>query len=250
MKKNWMNRAAAFCLLPSLLAGCAGSAAFSAMPAYAQEAVSAEEEITEEPDTEQQSDGILASEDLSEMSPEVLLELLKTAGELDFNGILETLQWVNNLINSEEFESLIKYPEVKDLIKILIERGYNFMLEDEDLSRKILDTAGLSESEIYVVMLILSMSDEERDVIIALLESEQGQEALAYISENADEDTMLELLRAVTSGSMDTVEMIIEAQTYIKEEILEEEGSVEAEPGTEEETAENLEEGTEPREDG
>ncbi len=119
---------------------------------------------------------------------------------MDYEEIQELMQACYVLVQSEEFKSLMSYQEVRDLILILLEKSAQLMVEDPELSEKILETAGVDEDAVYLLLFILQKGEDLGPALQMAKESEMGQAILAYMQEYYEADELNEALEELCLG--------------------------------------------------
>ena len=108
--------------------------------------------------------GKTAAEEKSSL--EILLEnagLL--AQDLDVEELREYYRQFESVIQSDEFQNLIEYEEVRDLITALVDKGVDFAIEDPDLAQKILITAGMDEKIVSLLPLLLEKGSKAGEAL-------------------------------------------------------------------------------------
>ena len=131
--------------------------------------------------------GKTAAEEKSSL--EILLEnagLL--AQDLDVEELREYYRQFESVIQSDEFQNLIEYEEVRDLITALVDKGVDFAIEDPDLAQKILITAGMDEKIVSLLPLLLEKGSKAGEALEAFKQSEEGKAILDSLNVSVDVD--------------------------------------------------------------
>ena len=96
-------------------------------------------------------------------------ELKKLLDEIDLEAIAEAAVLAESVLESDEFRSLISYQEVKELGEVVADRIIDFVVEDPELTGKILITLGLKETTagaaVDAIKLISSSGFDVRPVL-------------------------------------------------------------------------------------
>ena len=112
---------------------------------------------------------------------DVLTEILDYIPEdTDLKTIAEDLEVLNSLFSSEEFKSLMSYPEVRSLAEEVVRKSAAFVLEEKELTRKILVTAGMNEKSADAVVSVLQAADANKDLIAGLIEDVDWEDIIEY----------------------------------------------------------------------
>ena len=121
-------------------------------------------------------------------------ELDEFASEMGLEGAVEYLRKIYDLVSSEDFRSIIQYPEVRELIVEVLKRGAEFASTERELTETILETLEVDESMIVLLRALLDSSDDVQPFIQNLRESETGQMIIQTVREYIDQEALLELL--------------------------------------------------------
>ena len=156
---------------------------FSSVPGVfgteAQQPETAEESIIETDMTEETDDGYGVVSLMDTWAIEGILNdssLYDKIMSLDTEVIKEDIIMLDKIWNSESFQSLIQYEEVRELIAELIKKGSEFAFENPELVRKILVTLEIDESVAYVVMALLEANGKDaEDLLRELSGTEEGE---------------------------------------------------------------------------
>ena len=89
----------------------------------------------------------------------LIAEAIETVSQMDLNEIIEYYKMVTAVTASEEFESLVQYVEVQELISEVLEMGAQLAMEEPETVGKILTAAGIDNK--YVSLLTLALLFEE-----------------------------------------------------------------------------------------
>ena len=136
------------------------------------------------------------------ISNEDLDALKQKIDNIDMDKLKADLRAVTVLLKSEEFQHLLSYEEVQDLLKMILMKARNFLYEEPDLSEKILETIGLEETYAKIILQMtntaLGIADEVSGSI--------GEDELQAVTEVANDMMKDPETREMVADLVKTVE--------------------------------------------
>ena len=165
------------------------------------EALGAEEPETEESETEEPAESKLLSKETAE-------KLLQSLQKVDPDELLDYFNMIYAVASSEEFRSLMKYTEVQELVKQLVSTGMDFMINEQEITEKVLQTLEVDPVITQAVMLLLNSSPEILNEVMKLQESDSGQQLLSYVIKALGEEETIETMKDLVDLTSDAVTLI------------------------------------------
>ncbi len=123
---------------------------------------------------------------------------------VDEEELKANLRAVLKVVQSEDFQSLLSYQEVKELVYLIIDKTARFIQAEPELMEEILVTAGLNERFVGPVMIALNTLSEKKVSLDAYLDTEVGKQAAAEAErylEDPEIQSMISGLAAALEGS-------------------------------------------------
>ena len=241
MRKKTMRKGIGKCLASRLAAGtlalaltaCAIPAGTRVVYALEQAEADAAMESIIESETEAPEDAIITAvthhavdtlqTDETEMSPMVLLpeDMQQTLNSLDPDEIAEYAIMIERILKNPDFQSMMQYDEVRDLLVILIRNSLDMAAEEPELTSKVLETMGVNRNLIlfFYAVLEASSNSEVPGEIQQFLLSDEGHELMGLISKTLDPETMKDLMNvyqeamSTDSASGTAIESLPETET-------------------------------------
>lgn len=116
---------------------------------------------------------------------------------MDQSEVAEYAKLIESVLRNPDFQDLLKYEEVRDLLMTLLKNVLSFSEEDPELTAKILETLGVDERAVYVFYEILQTYGENKetiDSIASYLETDEGKQLTNAILENFDQEEINQML--------------------------------------------------------
>ena len=128
-----------------------------------------------------------------ELLPE---DIQQTLQSLDAEEITEYAIMIERILKNPDFQSMMQYDEVRDLLVILIRNSLDMAAEEPELTSKVLETMGVNRNLILFFYMILeaSSNSEVPGEIQQFLLSDEGHELMGLISKTLDPETMKDLM--------------------------------------------------------
>ena len=158
----------------------------SVMPAMAS--APAGEKTSPVPETQAEAEAETQAEAEAETQAEAQKEIPADIPEIE--TLKEYLELIMAIAVSEEFQDLMKYEEVQELVKEVLCRIIQFAYEDRDLTEEILRTAGVNDTGIQLVMLLVDATKGEEDKILEIIENVNVQDFMALQQNHQEEETL------------------------------------------------------------
>ena len=159
-KRKWICLAVSFLVIVTLFAG-----AFAAEESITEESIT-EESITEESITDEtEMDMGLTAQDVTEY-----LE------GIDYDELEKDLTAILAVVESEDFQHLMSYQEMQDLVIVLLDRMEDFAIEDPDLVAKICVALGLQEKFARLIPPLIKEYDYSKEDLEALILGDESRE--------------------------------------------------------------------------
>lgn len=164
MRKITMPSRIAICLLAGWI-----SVGIPALSAAAQETEPSSETVLETPDVQEPDQPVVIDADEIRRTAEMLAEEM---GEIDLQKLEKDIEDILAIINSEEFNELMAYPDVRELTEMAIVRLGNMAVEEPELAGKVFVTLGVEEKLVDTLVRISKLVQESevaRNLISDLL---------------------------------------------------------------------------------
>ena len=233
MRHRMKQKAAAFAagiLSCTILLGTSAGDCGMVFAMEQAEANVAMEASTEEPLTEAYEDALLgeathgivdalSTKDADESDPMLLLpeDVRQTLNSLDPDEVTSYVIMIDRILKNPDFQSMLQYDEVRDLIVTLIHNGLNMAQEDPVMTYKILTTLGVDKRMIAIFFMILQEragNPEATEFLSEFMRSENGAKLINRILESFDDETILKLLdefQSTLDGGGTALTTLIEA---------------------------------------
>lgn len=137
-----------------------------------------------------------------------------TLDKLDKETIMDYAHTILTVFRSEEFQHLLDYREVQELIKTVIQRSADFVRENGELTAKILKTLGIRENYVRILMKVVESGLALDEDIQNSLSEQEKDWLVSFVQEILTNESTKELLRGTlndfkymdnTEGKADTV---------------------------------------------
>ena len=128
-----------------------------------------------------------------ELLPE---DIQQTLQSLDAEEITEYAIMIERILKNPDFQSMMQYDEVRDLLVTLVHNALDMASEDPILTGKVLETMGVNRNMIiffYAILEARSNSEVPEEIENFLL-SDKGHELTKLISQTLDPATLDQLL--------------------------------------------------------
>ena len=206
-KKRHVSRLAAGVLALALIA-CAIPAGTKVAYALEQAEADAAMESIIESETEAPEDAIISAAAQSAVNMlstgadgSIPMELLpediqQTLQSLDAEEITEYAIMIERILKNPDFQSMMQYDEVRDLLVTLVHNALDMASEDPILTGKVLETMGVNRNMIiffYAILEARSNSEVPEEIENFLL-SDKGHELTKLISQTLDPATLDQIL--------------------------------------------------------
>ena len=205
--KRHASRLAAGALALALIA-CAVPAGSRVTYALEQAEADAAMESVIESETEAPEDAIITAvthhavdalhTDETESSPMLLLpeDVRQTLNSLDPEEITEYAIMIERILKNPDFQSMMQYDEVRDLLVTLVHNALDMATEEPEMTSKVLETLGVNRNLIIFFYAILEAraNSELPDEIQQFLMSDKGHELMDLISKSIDPETLKQLM--------------------------------------------------------
>ena len=104
-------------------------------------------------------------------------------------------------MGTKEFQDLISYQEVRDLIALVVTRGAEFAENEPDLVREILRTLGVGEDVLAALSFLAANSGEIKAIAGDFLTGENGEALRTYLEGFFGSEDMALLLDAISAAA-------------------------------------------------
>lgn len=94
---------------------------------------------------------------------------------IDAAKVEKYLKAIRNVLDSEEFQRLISYEEVRDLAVTIVEYGAIFVRDEPDLSEKVLSELGIEPKYGKIILQAINATADAGSELINYSNSEEGQ---------------------------------------------------------------------------
>ena len=166
------------------------SAVFLSILLYAAAAFASDQNAVKEPDTEELTTEASVSEEGTEeesiteenasgteiiegVTVEDVTEFLEG---IDYEELEKNLKAILAMVQSEDFQSLMSYQEMQDLVIVAMDRIETFALEDPELVAKICVALGLQEKFASLIPSLIREYDYSREDLEVLLTGDESKE--------------------------------------------------------------------------
>ena len=162
-----------------------------------------------EPPAAESDDGELVyveAEDVAEAIKEIdetVVQLLEKLEHVDKKQLMENLNALQVLLQSEEFRKIINYQEIKDLIQEMLASVIDFAKNDEELCIEVLEEMGIPRVLGTVIMEGLAISSLSGDVVRNLSIDEFYKQLELFNSVISKVIQENDVLKAVSSLGLD-----------------------------------------------
>lgn len=131
-------------------------------------------------------------QDLSILSllPEEEREALES---LNAEQLSEYAVVIERIVTNPDFQSLMKYEEVQDLVVTLTNDALNLAAEEPEMTDQILETLGVNRNVILVFFELMEVLNENQETTAAIrqfLLSEEGRNLIGTVLDNLDQETI------------------------------------------------------------
>ena len=122
----------------------------------------------------------------------------------------------SNILESEELQRYLSYPEVQDLLVTLADDGLRFVRENQELTEKVLRTLEIEDYQVRLIMVLLDtggdiytelqegLDEHDKQSLLQLIDEFQNNESckriVQLVEENFDSETLAELLRNIAEA--------------------------------------------------
>lgn len=127
-------------------------------------------------------------------------EVMEEINSMSAEDIKEYVIMIEKVVTNPDFQSLMRYDEVQDLVTTLVYNALKFAKDDPELTNKILETAGVDQRAIAVFFVLLNSSENNQNVAEGLkqfLLSEEGHEMVDEIIEQFDPDQIAQMMESL-----------------------------------------------------
>jgi len=107
--------------------------------------------------------GISAITELGEEAVIAVKDYLEDLDEEDLAELKKNIEAIRAMLTSESFRSLISYTEVQDLIILALLKAEDLMVEDTQLTSKVLVTLGIEEKYADMILKIIQIAAYSRE---------------------------------------------------------------------------------------
>ena len=146
-----------------------------------------------------------ASFDAESGSSGIVDDAVNAVENIDVEAVKENLNVVLKVISSEDFQSLLSYKEVTELIATIFEKAANFVQTEPELTKKIMITAGLDERYAGPVMMAINAIISGGEKVESEMNSDEVQQAVAIANKMLTDPDVRELLNQIT----DALEVVV-----------------------------------------
>ena len=187
-----------------------------------------EEELTEAPEdalidaATQIAIGALSGDKVQNSSLMSLLpeEAKETLNSLDAEEISEYAVIIERIVTNPDFQALMKYDEVKDLVVTLTNNALNMAEEEPEMTNKILETMGVNRNVILVFFELLDARSQNQETTAAIrqfLLSENGSRFIDTVLDNLSQETVDKLMETFKSQLPALQELYTQAEEAASE---------------------------------
>ena len=201
MKMRMMKKPVALLLGTVLLAG---STLFAGMYPAGQAGTEPSSETAAEEVTEAMTEAE-GQEGISSLPGQITMEdILETLSGVDIEKVKEDLTVIEKVVESEDFQYLIAYPQVRELILMTTEKLYHFVLEEPELTAKVCATLGVDEKSVLIGLEIANYLNDNKDEISQLVANmDSGELKMAAESLLIDSELVDTVLRIMKAAGME-----------------------------------------------
>ena len=161
----------------------------------------------------------LSTDETEGMNPVQLLpeDVRETLNSLDAEEIKSYAIMIDRILKNPDFQELMAYDEVRDLLVTLVHNGLNIAHDDPLMTTKILTTLGVDKRLIVVFFALLEELEGNQEATEALSEfvrSQEGAQLVNRILETLDDETiekLLEEFRGTMGDGGSTLTALLEA---------------------------------------
>ena len=239
MRNRMKQKAAAFAvgvLTCTLLLGTAAGDCGMVFALEQAEADAAAEGLQDEPLTEAAEDAFLgevthgvidalSTKDADSANPLLLLpeDVRQTLNSLDAEEITSYVIMIDRILKNPDFQSMMQYDEVRDLIVTLVHNGLNMAQEEPEMTTKILTTLGVDKRIIAIFFVILQEragNPEAAEMLSEFMKSEEGAQMINQVLQILDTETVEKLMKEL-QGTMDDGSTGLTALIDVAPEVVE-----------------------------
>lgn len=143
--------------------------------------------------------GAIGMEDYGDLLDEVYTDSMREeVNKMSLEEIIEYTTLIESVVTNPDFQSLLKYEDVRDLVIMLVHNGLDFSEEEPDLTTQILEIMGIDRNVVLVFFALLEARTENKDdidTIMDYLKTDEGKELIGEITDTFSDEKNQELLK-------------------------------------------------------